>query len=59
MSALTDLGVAAIRDGVAAGDFSAREVAEAYIANVEAGRALNAFVVETAWARARASSSSF
>jgi len=47
MSALTDLGVAAIRDGVAAGDFKAREVAEAYIANVEQGRALNAFVVET------------
>jgi aspartyl-tRNA(Asn)/glutamyl-tRNA(Gln) amidotransferase subunit A len=47
MSALTDLGVAAIRDGVAAGSFSAREVAEAFIANVEAGRALNAFVVET------------
>ena len=47
MSALTDLGVAAIRDGVAAGDFSAREVAEAYIANVEKGRPLNAFVVET------------
>jgi aspartyl-tRNA(Asn)/glutamyl-tRNA(Gln) amidotransferase subunit A len=47
MTALTDLGVAAIRDGVAAGTFSAREVAEAYVANVEAGRALNAFVVET------------
>jgi aspartyl-tRNA(Asn)/glutamyl-tRNA(Gln) amidotransferase subunit A len=47
MSALTDLGVAAIRDGVAAGDFSAREVAQAYIVNVEQGRALNAFVVET------------
>ena len=47
MTGLTDLGVAAIRDGVAAGDFSARAVAEAYIANVEAGRALNAFVVET------------
>ena len=47
MSGLTDLGVARIRDGIAAGDFSAREVAEAYIANVEAGRALNAFVIET------------
>ena len=29
MSDLTDLGVAAIRDGVAAGGFAAREVAEA------------------------------
>jgi aspartyl-tRNA(Asn)/glutamyl-tRNA(Gln) amidotransferase subunit A len=47
MSALTDIGVAAIRDGVAAGKFKAREVAEAFIANVEKGRALNAFVVET------------
>ena len=47
MTALTDLGVAAIRDGVAGGDFSAREVAEAYVAAVEAGRPLNAFVVET------------
>jgi aspartyl-tRNA(Asn)/glutamyl-tRNA(Gln) amidotransferase subunit A len=47
MTALTDLGVAAIRDGVAAGDFKAREVAEAFIANVEKGRALNAFVAET------------
>ncbi|HST35977.1 MAG TPA: amidase family protein, partial [Allosphingosinicella sp.] len=47
MSGLTDLGVAALRDGVAAGTFSAREVAQAYIANVEQGRPLNAFVVET------------
>jgi len=47
MTALTDLGVAAIRDGVAAGEFSAREVAEAFGRAVEAGRGLNAFVVET------------
>jgi aspartyl-tRNA(Asn)/glutamyl-tRNA(Gln) amidotransferase subunit A len=47
MSQLTDLGVAAIRDGVAAGTFSAREVAEGFVANIEAARALNAFVVET------------
>jgi aspartyl-tRNA(Asn)/glutamyl-tRNA(Gln) amidotransferase subunit A len=47
MTELTELGVAAIRDGVAAGEFSAREVAEAFIANVEKGRGLNAFVVET------------
>jgi aspartyl-tRNA(Asn)/glutamyl-tRNA(Gln) amidotransferase subunit A len=47
MTAFTDLGIASIRDGVATGDFSAREVAEAYIANVESGRPLNAFVVET------------
>ena len=47
MTGLTDLGIAAIRDGVADGSVSAREVAEAYIAAVEAGRPLNAFTVET------------
>jgi len=47
MSALTDLGIAAIRDGVKAGDFSARDVAEAFVAAVEKGRGLNAFVAET------------
>jgi aspartyl-tRNA(Asn)/glutamyl-tRNA(Gln) amidotransferase subunit A len=47
VTALTDLGVAAIRDGVAAGDFSAREVVEAYNAAIEKARQLNAFVVET------------
>ena len=47
MSQLTDLGVAAIRDGVRDGDFSARAVAEAYIEAVGKARALNAFVVET------------
>jgi aspartyl-tRNA(Asn)/glutamyl-tRNA(Gln) amidotransferase subunit A len=44
---LTDLGVAAIRDGVRAGDFSAREVAQAFIAAAEKARALNAYVIET------------
>ncbi|MFN3944813.1 MAG: Asp-tRNA(Asn)/Glu-tRNA(Gln) amidotransferase subunit GatA [Allosphingosinicella sp.] len=47
MSDLTDLTVAGIRDGFRAGDFSARDVAEAFIANVEKARGLNAFVVET------------
>ena len=47
MSNLTDLGVAEIRDGVAAGTFSAVEVAEAFNANVAAAKALNAFIVET------------
>jgi aspartyl-tRNA(Asn)/glutamyl-tRNA(Gln) amidotransferase subunit A len=47
MSNLTDLGVAAIRDGFRAGDFSAREVADAFNANVAAAKALNAFIVET------------
>ncbi len=47
MSELTDLGVAAIRDGFRAGDFSAREVAMAFNANVAGAKALNAFIVET------------
>ncbi len=47
MSDLTDLGVAAIRDGVASGSFTAVEVAEAFNANVAAASALNAFIVAT------------
>jgi aspartyl-tRNA(Asn)/glutamyl-tRNA(Gln) amidotransferase subunit A len=47
MSALTDLGIAAIRDGVRDGSFKAREVAEAFNSAVHKGRPLNAFVVET------------
>ena len=45
---LTELGVAQIRDGVANGDFSAVEVAEAFNANVAAAQeALNAFIIAT------------
>ena len=47
MTDLTNLTVAEIRDGVAAGTFSAREVASAFNAAVEEGRALNAYIVET------------
>ncbi|MEH3105226.1 MAG: Asp-tRNA(Asn)/Glu-tRNA(Gln) amidotransferase subunit GatA [Sphingomonas phyllosphaerae] len=47
MTALTDLGIAAIRNGVRDGDFSAREVAEAFNAAVAAAKPLNAFLVET------------
>jgi aspartyl-tRNA(Asn)/glutamyl-tRNA(Gln) amidotransferase subunit A len=47
VSELTDLGIRQIRDGVAAGDFSAREVAEAFNAAVAAAKPLNAFIVET------------
>jgi aspartyl-tRNA(Asn)/glutamyl-tRNA(Gln) amidotransferase subunit A len=47
MTDLTDLGIAAIRDGFRAGTFSAREVAEAFNANVAAANALNAFLVKT------------
>ncbi|MGF1549476.1 MAG: Asp-tRNA(Asn)/Glu-tRNA(Gln) amidotransferase subunit GatA [Sphingomonadaceae bacterium] len=47
MTDFTDLGVARIRDGVEKGDFSAREVAEAFIAAVEGADALNAFLIKT------------
>ena len=47
MTELTELGVAAIRDGVAKGDFTAVEVAEAFNANVAAASELNAFIVAT------------
>ena len=44
---LTDLGVAAIRDGVRMGSFSALEVADAFVAKVARAKPLNAFLVET------------
>ena len=47
MATLTDLGIAAIRDGVRDGDFSAREVATAFVGAVADAKALNAFLVET------------
>ncbi|WP_421849546.1 Asp-tRNA(Asn)/Glu-tRNA(Gln) amidotransferase subunit GatA [Novosphingobium sp.] len=48
MTSLTDLGVAAIRDGVAKGDFTATEVAGAFNTVVaEAQDALNAFITLT------------
>ncbi len=47
MTALTDLGIAAIRDGVRDGEFSAREVATAFVEAVAGAKVLNAFLVET------------
>lgn len=47
MTDLTKLGVKAIRDGVRAGDFTAREVAEGFNAAVAAAAELNAFIVTT------------
>lgn len=47
MADLTDLTVAQLRDGFRKGDFSAREAADAFIGAVAAGRALNAFIIET------------
>jgi aspartyl-tRNA(Asn)/glutamyl-tRNA(Gln) amidotransferase subunit A len=47
MTNLTDLGIAAIRDGVRDGSFSAVEVATAFNAAVDGADALNAFIVKT------------
>jgi aspartyl-tRNA(Asn)/glutamyl-tRNA(Gln) amidotransferase subunit A len=47
MTDVTDLGVAGIRDGVRRGDFSATEVADAFVVRVSRAKALNAFLVET------------
>jgi aspartyl-tRNA(Asn)/glutamyl-tRNA(Gln) amidotransferase subunit A len=47
MTDFSRLGVAAIRDGVAKGEFKAVEVAEALNTRVAAAKALNAFIVET------------
>jgi aspartyl-tRNA(Asn)/glutamyl-tRNA(Gln) amidotransferase subunit A len=43
---LTDLTIAEARDGLASGDFTARELTEAHIRAVEAARPLNAFITE-------------
>ena len=47
MSELTHLTIAEIRAGLAGRAFSATELAQAYIAAMEAGRDLNAYVAET------------
>jgi len=47
MSELTSLTIAELRDGFRSGEFSAREVAEAYNEAVAGARSLNAFTVET------------
>ncbi|MDP9086074.1 MAG: Asp-tRNA(Asn)/Glu-tRNA(Gln) amidotransferase subunit GatA [Pseudomonadota bacterium] len=47
MSDLTTRTIAELREGLTSGAFSAREVASAYNAAVEAARILNAYTVET------------
>jgi len=47
MSTLTDLTLGSAREGLASKEFSARELTDAHISAVEAGRDLNAFVAET------------
>ena len=47
MTTLTDFTIAEARDALDAGTVSARELAEAHIAAMEAARSLNAFITET------------
>ncbi|QIL02572.1 Asp-tRNA(Asn)/Glu-tRNA(Gln) amidotransferase subunit GatA [Sphingomonas sinipercae] len=47
MSELTSKTIAQLRDGFRSGEFTAREIAEAYNAAVAAARQLNAYTVET------------
>ncbi|MEM7021165.1 MAG: amidase, partial [Pseudomonadota bacterium] len=47
MSALTELSLVAARDGLAARDFSAKELAQAHLDAIEAARDLNAFIMPT------------
>jgi len=47
MTALTDLTITRAREGLRKKEFSARELAQAHIAAVEAARPLNAYLVET------------
>jgi len=46
MASLTALNIAEARDGLAAGDYSARELATAHLEAIAAARELNAFVLE-------------
>jgi aspartyl-tRNA(Asn)/glutamyl-tRNA(Gln) amidotransferase subunit A len=48
MASLTSLGLAAARDGLRKKDFSALELVDAYLAEMERARVLNAYIVETA-----------
>ena len=47
MSGLSDLTLAAARDGLRARKFSATELAQAHIARIGRHRSLNAFITET------------
>ena len=47
MTDLTDLTIATARDGLKAGDFTAVELVNRYIRNIERSRGLNAFITET------------
>src|SRR5262245_53132210 len=48
MTSLVSLTIAAAREGLKKGQFSALELTEAYLAEMERARVLNAYIVETA-----------
>src|SRR5204863_642671 len=48
MRSLTSLTIAQARDGLKSREFSALELADAYLAEMERARVLNAYIVETA-----------
>jgi len=47
MTEIFEMGIGGIKSGFAAGDFTAKEVAETFIGRVSAAKPLNAFLVET------------
>ncbi len=47
MSKLTNLTIAQARDGLAKGDFSATELAQAHLGAIDKARGLNAYITET------------
>ena len=47
MTDLTELSLAALRDGLKAKDFTSKEATEAYTARIEAAAALNAYITPT------------
>lgn len=48
MRSLTSLTIAQARDGLKSREFSAHELADAYLAEMERARVLNAYIIETA-----------
>ena len=47
MSALTELTIAKAGEGLAMGEFTARELTDAYLSAMADAKALNAYIVET------------
>jgi len=47
MADIKNLGIVALKKGIQKGDFTAKEVAETFIARVSAAKSLNSFLVET------------